>query len=492
MPPPPRRLLALTGGFLTGLAAYGYWPLAWLGVIPLWFGGGWVGLLWGLGYHGTALFWLTGVHPMTWLGLSWGTSLAIALGAWLGVTLWGAALTTLWGWFLARIRRDRLGIGLALFGSLEVLWGYGPLYWTALGLTQSPGNLWALQWGRLSGPQTLTTVLLLVGGCLYHLPTWPRPQRWYRLGALGVLLLGLLGYGVWAANPDRSAREDGPALTVGLIQPNIPNPIKFREEGLRLALDRHRQGYQTLAAQGVDFVLTTEGAFPFAYPRPSVWREPLDRAIAATPIWLGSFGETEQGLTNSLFLRQGRQTTARYDKVRLVPLGEYVPSWWGPWVQRLSPLNTNTVPGDRRQRVDTPWGRVIFLLCYESAYPGRVWVQARHGGEFILSSANNAHYAATMPAQHHAQDVARAIEVDRWVARATNTGYSALIAPTGRTLWRSPLNQPAIHAGKIHRRQTATPYGRWGNWLSLLLNLWALSRLWRSRSLLRPPVPPLQ
>ncbi|MGQ9866838.1 MAG: apolipoprotein N-acyltransferase [Pseudanabaenaceae cyanobacterium] len=488
MPPLGRLGLALAGGCLTGLATYGYWPLAWLGVIPLWFGGGGVGLLWGLGYHGTALFWLTGLHPMMWLGLSWPASLAIALGAWLAVTLWGAALTTLWGWFVARLPGDRLGIGIALFGSLEVLWSYGPLYWTALGLTQSPGNLWVLQWGRLAGPQTLTTVLLLVGGCLYQLPTWSRPQRRYRLGALAVLLLGLLGYGAcWAATPTRS---EGPPLHVGLIQPNIPNPIKFRAEGLTLALDRHVQGYQTLAPQGVDFVLTTEGAFPLAYPRPSVWREPFDRAIATlgTPVWIGSFGETDQGFTNSLFLRQGTADRARYDKVRLVPLGEYIPGQrlWGRWGQRLSPLPADTVPGDRRQTVDTPWGRPIFLLCYESAYPGRVWVQARRGGEFILSSANNAHYGATMPAQHHAQDVARAIEVDRWVVRATNTGYSALIAPTGHTVWRSPLNQPAIHAGTIHRRQTATPYVRWGNWLSLFLNIWALHRLWRSRSLSRP------
>ncbi|NJK59306.1 MAG: hypothetical protein HC918_02240 [Oscillatoriales cyanobacterium SM2_1_8] len=275
---------------MTGLAAYGWWPLAWLGVdAPLVWGVGGVGLLWGLGYHGTALFWLIGIHPMTWLGLNWGTSLAIALGAWLIVTLWGAALTTLWGWFVARTKGDRLWIGLALFGSLEVLWGYGPLYWTALNLTQSPHNLWALQLGRWSGPQTLTTALLLFGG-LGHRILWMRPPRREALG-LAMLVFFLCGYGAWAANPERSAKADGPALQVGLIQPNIPNPIKFREEGLRLALDRHVQGYQNL--QGVDFVLTTEGAFPFAYPRPSSWREPFDRAIAdqGTPVWIGSFGE---------------------------------------------------------------------------------------------------------------------------------------------------------------------------------------------------------
>ena len=71
-----------------------------------------------------------------------------------------------------------------------------------------------------------------------------------------------------------------------------------------------------------------------------------------------------------------------------------------------------------------------------------------------------------MFAQHHAQDVMRAIETDRWVARAANTGYSAFIDPHGRTLWRSRPNTYAIHATEIYRRQTQTLYVRWGDWLT--------------------------
>src|SRR3712207_8827736 len=54
------------------------------------------GLVWGIGYHGLALFWITGVHPMTWMGVPWLASLAIAIFCWSFITLWGAVLVAIW------------------------------------------------------------------------------------------------------------------------------------------------------------------------------------------------------------------------------------------------------------------------------------------------------------------------------------------------------------------------------------------------------------
>jgi apolipoprotein N-acyltransferase len=87
-----------------------------------------------------------------------------------------------------------------------------------------------------------------------------------------------------------------------------------------------------------------------------------------------------------------------------------------------------------------------------------------------------------MPAQHHAQDVMRAIETDRWTARATNTGYSAIVDPRGRTLWISGINTYAIHADTIYRRQTQTLYVKWGDWLTkvlLILGIIGSIRFWQ-------------
>jgi len=154
-------------------------------------------------------------------------------------------------------------------------------------------------------------------------------------------------------------------------------------------------------------------------------------------------------------------------------------------VQRLSPLDEHQVHGSPNQIFDTPFGRAIVGICYESAFPEVFRSQAAAGGQFILSSSNDAHYSAAMPFQHHAQDIMRAIETDRWSARATNTGYSAFVDPHGRTLWISGYNTYETHAETIYRRQTQNLYVRWGDWFTpLLVGLsflgWSLNIFWRN------------
>ncbi|MFM8298141.1 MAG: apolipoprotein N-acyltransferase, partial [Microcystis aeruginosa] len=91
------------------------------------------------------------------------------------------------------------------------------------------------------------------------------------------------------------------------------------------------------------------------------------------------------------------------------------------------------------------------------------------------------HYSHAMPAQHHAQDTMRAIETDRWMARATNTGYSAFVDPHGNHLWLSDLDKYQIHSETIYRRDTRTLYVRWGDWLTKVLIITAgLAWLWRA------------
>jgi apolipoprotein N-acyltransferase len=116
-------------------------------------------------------------------------------------------------------------------------------------------------------------------------------------------------------------------------------------------------------------------------------------------------------------------------------------------------------------------------ICYDSAF-GQHFRQQAKQGEFIITASNNAHYAASMPAQHHAQDVMRSIETSRWAVRATNTGYSAIVDPHGHTLWKSQLNEFATHSHQIDRRRNQTFYVQWGDWLTPLLGIISLLLLW--------------
>ncbi len=496
------------------------WPLAWIALVPLWFlvarGQGvrqcaLYGLVWGIGYHGLALFWITGIHPMTWMGVPWLASLAIAIFCLTFITLWGAILVALWAaclvwifglgfWIQQKpgfLSLVRVLIGTALWCGLEALWSAGPLWWTSLSYTQSPHNLIILHLGQLSGPSTVTAMIVAVNGLMgeawnnyshnrdakelnvrrlnverLHLqPSTLQSATLMGIAAAVLIASHLMG---WALYSRPLVQPTQTALKVGIIQGNVPNEIKLYSQGWRRALKGYTTGYQTLADQGVEAVLTPEGAFPFFWTRMVQDQNPfylavLDKDIVA---WVGAFGEQGRSYTNSLFTIRGNgETFSRYDKVKLVPLGEYIPfeQVLGALIDRLSPLEAHQVAGSPKQHLETPFGRAIASICYESAFAQHFRRQAAHGGQFILSASNDAHYSASMPAQHHAQDVMRAIETDRWAVRATNTGYSAIVNPHGKTLWISGINTYEIHADTIYRRQTQTLYVRWGDWLTPVL-----------------------
>ena len=527
------------------VAPVGAWYLAWVALAPLW-----VlvvkspdssvrahsraslpilhSLLWGIGYHGIALFWITGIHPMTWMGVPWLSSLAIALFCCSFITLWGAALVVAWGvgmraildfrlpildWIglvgkqkpqqvtshtviqnpKSKIQNGivRLLIGVALWCGLESLWSARPLWWSSLSYTQSPHNLPILHLGQLSGPSAVTAAIVAANGLIAE--AWlvgsgewgvgsgkKRSLAFCLLPFAFCLLVHLLGYSLYSRP---LVQPPDTALKVGIVQGNVPNKIKLYPEGFRRAIEGYTTGYQTLAERGVDAVLTPEGALPFRWN--DVQRTSFYSAIKAKGVvaWLGLFGNKEGGYTNSVFtMTPTGEIYSRYDKSKLVPIGEYVPfqEILGGLVSRLSPLDEHQLAGAPNQLFDTPFGRAIVGICYESAFPERFRYQAAAGGQFILSPSNDAHYSAAMPAQHHALDIMRAIETDRWAVRAVNTGYSAFVDPHGRTVWLSGHNTYEIHAETIYRRQTKTLYVRWGDWLTpLLLVSGAIAILWR-------------
>lgn len=519
--------LAITfgSGLLMGLAPapLNLFPLAWVTLAPLWvllfepeplavrsnqerakhplLPAVCLSLAWGLGYHGLALSWITGLHPLTWLGVPWLASVAIVLFCWGFITLWGAALVASWAWLMQAVEGigdrteaqipwfslRRVLLGTALWCALECLWSLGPLDWTALAYTQSPNNLALLHLGQISGTSGVTAAIVSVNGLLAEAWMSAQPSandRFKRNGSplltfAAVLLIAvhLLGYALYMRP---LAPANGAALKVGIIQGNIPTRIKLGGEGIRRATESYTNGYRTLAAQGVEAVLTPEGALPFLWTDPNKLRSPVYQAVLEQGIvlWLGTFTVQPGGIARSLLtIAPNGTTVSRYDKIKLVPLGEYIPfqNLLGGIINILSPIAENGVPGTFRQQFETPFGRAIASICYDSAFPEVFRAQAAAGGQFILTASNLDPYSEVLMAQHQAQDIMRAIETDRWAVRATNTGYSSVVSPHGYVEWRSQPRLYETHAATIFRRQTQTLYVRWGDWLTpLLLGLGAI------------------
>lgn len=268
--------------FLSGLgmgiipAPVGAWWFAWIALVPLWIyinraqGRVWLamrlGFVWGLGYQGAAVSWVTGLHPLTWMGLSWWTSLTIALACWMFVTVYGALIAAFWSGWMAWIGAKlpvyhRILVGTTAWVVLEWLWTQSPLWWTPISYTQSPTNLIILHLGRISGPTVIVAALVMVNGCLAE--SWVALRyRWrYRSVAIALFIgLHLLGLSLYL---QPLQMEQDTALNIGIIQGNIPTRIKLFKQGLELGRQNYEAGYRQLADQGVDAVLMPEGAFPF-------------------------------------------------------------------------------------------------------------------------------------------------------------------------------------------------------------------------------------
>ncbi|WP_445299697.1 MULTISPECIES: apolipoprotein N-acyltransferase [unclassified Microcoleus] len=556
--------IALFSGILMALttAPVNAWLLAWVALAPLWIlvvsyqkpkieeqkqkffllpsSFFLLPSLWGIGYHGLALSWIMGIHPMTWLGVPWWPSLAIALFCWAFITLWGAALVAVWAWLFVILNSltlprknqnlilnspplqggagggssdlillnspplqggagggsskfsalTRVLIGTALWCALESIWSTGSLWWTSLSYTQSPHNLAILHLGQLSGPSAVTAAIVAVNGLIAEAFIEGRRNKeqgtrknWiaYILPASLCLILHIAG---WSLYNRPLYQEAGTSLKIGIIQGNIPNEIKFDSAGWGRALEGYTTGYKQLADRKVDAVLIPETALPFIWTNEyqrstlSFYQAILERGVVA---WVGGFGQQDNSITNSLLaIDRTGEIVGRYDKLKLVPLGEYIPFYeiLGGIINRLSPLDAHLVPGNSQQLFDTPFGRAIVGICYDSAFAEIFRYQAANGGEFMLTASNNAHYKPPMLDQHHALDVMRAIETDRWAVIATNTGYSAFVNPRGETVWKSGINTYEVRDATIYRRQTRTFYVRWGDWLTpVLLVLAGLMRL---------------
>lgn len=567
-----RFVLVVLSGIGMGATAspIGAWPLAWVALVPLWAAAvsasdrpdrglarsvrsaAGYGALWGFIYGGITVHWLWFLHPLTWMGVPWLASLAIAAFCWgivaitggLWIGSWAALFAGLTAWVATRqgsprspwfyhptAIAQRLMLGLGLWTGLDAVMQQGILYWPSLALTQSPNNLAALHLSRLSGPSTLSVAIVAVNALLAEAwllsrqhrgiaerpaerrstvartsitpPLPPRPRALVAL-ALGLLVaihsLGLLLLYL----PQRS----GTPLTVGIIQGNIPTRVKLYDEGIRRALQGYARGYHALIDGGAELVVLPEGALPFRWlpnqsaPNQSAPNQSAsdgnlmaqairDRQVAAV---VGTFAVRGRQLTQSLLAVEGdSQIVGRYDKIKLVPLGEYIPmpNSLGKIVGRLSPIQADMVPGLPEQLFNTPLGPAIAGICYESAFSRLFRDQAAQGGTIIITASNNDPYPQTMMAQHHAQDLMRAIETDRWAVRATNTGYSGIVGPHGRTYWQSEANRYTIKLATVEQRITRTPYVRWGDWLTPFLlcisGLWLALTWGRTRQGIKPP-----
>jgi apolipoprotein N-acyltransferase len=294
---------------------------------------------------------------------------------------------------------------------------------------------------------------------LFYLP-------WRKAAGTGFVVVALWVSAAWL-NQVEWSRPAGEPFTVTLLQGNIPQEIKWeprhQRETLKLYIDMTRQHWDS------DLVIWPETAVPAFYHQvEKSFMLPLKEEASkhGTDLLIGAPLLEQPGARYYNALISLGQTDGVYRKRHLVPFGEYLP------LQPLSsfildilqiPLADFSAGSDRQPLLEAAGFPLVASICYEDAF-GEEALTGMPDGAYLVNVTNDAWFADSIgPLQHFQMARMRALELRRYMLRATNTGVTGIISPFADVVARAPQFERTTITGEIVPMSGSTPYSRYGN-----------------------------
>jgi apolipoprotein N-acyltransferase len=451
------------------------WFLAWVALVPLMvviaqrpaparaFLLGWTA---GTGFFYGSCYWLT--YSMIHYG---GLPTIVAYLLLLPGALIVGVFPGLFAFFLA--------MAIKRWGRLALL--YAPIFWAAT------------EWARLTVTGQLWNAL---GYSQAFHPTFIEPAIWGGVYAVGFLIVALNTAVVLllTARNQRAITISGvvvllvPAViatspffetylhplitspvTVVALQPNVPmNLVKTNEEMQQL-IDRHwsmsANALASLPNDGASrFVIWPESPMNFTYAADKTFQEQLANFTRQnrTSLLFNSLEPTRaNGFYNSaLLINEDGRLIAQYDKIRLMPFGEYVPlPQWLPGASLITGIVGDFTPGDQYTLMRFGAQSAGTFICIESAYPFIARRLTSEGADVLINISNDGYLGPTaVMRQHLANVVFRAVENGRPVLRVTNTGLSARINAAGQIEDVTKPFQPDVRIWRVQPTEMASTF----------------------------------
>ena len=316
-----------------------------------------------------------------------------------------------------------------------------------------------IQIAELTGPLGVTALLMLVNGALYDLSVDGRAARHPALAAAALVAAAFIFGAVRMRQVDDIVAR-APQLKVGLVQPNFAytaNGELTREEAVR-QLTALQAESRRLEQAGAQLIVWSEGAYPVVLPRDFKADFPLEspgmiRRGFQIPVVVGAemFDPSHEDAFNSAILLDGDgQAADRYDKVRLLAFGEYIPGIdTFPWLRKFLPEGIGRFTAGKGPTVLTlrrPKDQSLRLgpvICYEDILQGFLrGVGQLHPNLLVNLTSDSWFGADTEPWEHLALSVFAGVELRVSLVRAVNSGVSALIDPNGRVLKKTYADDP--------------------------------------------------
>jgi apolipoprotein N-acyltransferase len=287
--------------------------------------------------------------------------------------------------------------------------------------------------------------------------------------------------------PELPARET-PTETALLLQPNMSEEEQWTPASAAAERDHIiRESQEAAQRQGDEqLIIWPESPGPLYYYRdPAFHQEAAQLAQQAHAYFLfGTVAETPQGapLNSAVLLAPNGALVDRYDKINLVPFGEYVPNFFG-FVNRITQEISDFVPGNRIVVFPMHAHRLGVFICYESVFPDEVREFVKGGANLLVNISNDGYFGHSAAREQHLEIARmRAVENRRWLIRSTNDGITAVIDPAGNVDERLPMYQETTAPAHFAFRDGTTLYtdrGDWFAWGCLIAS--ALALIWSQR-----------
>jgi apolipoprotein N-acyltransferase len=492
-----RAAIALLAGALSALAMepFNAWPVLFLTFpVMVWLidgagAGRWRGVpaaamsgwWFGLGYFVPGLYWIGYAFLVDASTFAWLLPFAI-----LGLPAY-LALFTAFGFALARLiwTRDASRV-IALAATLTLsewlrghvltgfpwnAFGYALTEPLALAQTASLIGLWGMTFLSVA---IFASPAALIDGHSRGRKPWVAPV----IGLLLLIAMGIFGSVRLILQPTTMVAK----IKLRIMQPNLQQDVRFNYSAKAavmqkyLTLSDRASGPESTGVRDVNILIWPESAFPFFLTREAdAMAQIADLLPKGTVLITGAVrapnlppGVRITRAYNSIYvIDHDGSVLSVYDKLHLVPFGEYLP--YQNWMEKLgfvqlTKVQGGFIPGTRRRTLEIPNApRVLPLICYEAIFPGDIVSRDDRPG-WIVNLTNDGWFGiSTGPYQHLQQTRMRAIEQGLPVVRAANTGISAVIDPLGRIVARLGLGLEGVLDSGLPSAIPPTVYARVGD-----------------------------
>jgi apolipoprotein N-acyltransferase len=350
--------------------------------------------------------------------------------------------------------------------------------WNPLG-NAAWNNLELIQFAEVTGVYGVSALIIFFNAVVFSVIAGgqPRHTQVWSLSMLTGLMLAALAFGSYRIDQIEHSPTSG-NLKVAMVQGNIPQSIKWDPAFLPTSFKTYFDQSQLAALEQPDLIIWPEAAAAFIF-QPSddypaqlathaMYRSRVLNLARETgkPFLLGApalnldHGEIGQYNRAYMVSDQG-EVEGFYDKIHLVPFGEYVPmrAVLGLVVNRVIEGFGDLIPGSRQPLFSLKGAKLAVLICYESVFPDLSAMAANKGANLLVNITNDAWYGdSSAPYQLLAMAAMRSVETHLPMVRVANTGISAIISPTGRITAPTELFTRKTEIESVEWRNERTIY----------------------------------